>query len=351
MQLCGLLGVLCFKISDMSSVQIIEQGYRTRLIKIATFLGGLYFFLEFILPDRIGPYQFGMYHEQISRGFIAMSAIAFGLGLFNLISSHGSRIVFLRKGALYSAALLLGLVVMLWLSISDWVGSSAASRQGAKFKQLSDFAVRIESDHKNRTWGVKDLPERRELLLNAVKNELTLLSPDLVMSEQFQSWSTQYAEISKLEAEPTEYLAQLPILANSLSDLGTVVTQHGLAQHQASFGKKMMGVFFSGLFNSLGAAMFSLLGFYIVSAAYRAFRIKSLESGLMMAAALVVMLGQISFGQAIWSGFPELRLWLLQVPNTAASRAIGFGAAMAGLLIAIRMWFSIESENFEDRAK
>ena len=69
----------------------------------------------------------------------------------------------------------------------------------------------------------------------------------------------------------------------------------------------------------------------------------------MMAAALVVMLGQIPFGSWIWEGFPDLRLWLLRVPNAAAFRAIKIGAEVAGLIMAFRMWFSIESESFSDR--
>jgi hypothetical protein len=92
--------------------------------------------------------------------------------------------------------------------------------------------------------------------------------------------------------------------------------------------------------------MFSLLAFYMAAAAYRAFRIRSAESALMMGAALLVMLGQIPFGIWVWDRFPEIRLWLLTVPNAAAFRGIAIGAAVAGLVMAFRMWLSIESESF-----
>jgi hypothetical protein len=71
----------------------------------------------------------------------------------------------------------------------------------------------------------------------------------------------------------------------------------------------------------------------------------------MMLAALLVMLGQIPFGVWIWSALPDIRLWLLSVPNTAAFRAIGIGAAVAGLVMAFRMWFSLESENFGEKGR
>jgi hypothetical protein len=103
---------------------------------------------------------------------------------------------------------------------------------------------------------------------------------------------------------------------------------------------------FDGLYVSLGAAMFSLLAFYIASAAYRAFRVKSAEALLMMIAALLVMLGQIPFGGYLWSRFPEVRLWVLQVFSTPAFRGIALGSAVAFLAMAMRMWLSLETSAF-----
>ena len=100
---------------------------------------------------------------------------------------------------------------------------------------------------------------------------------------------------------------------------------------------------------SLGSAMFSLLGAYIAAAAYRAFRIKTWESSLMMFAALVVMLGQISYGSLLYHDMPLVRGWLLEVPNSAVSRAITIGSTVAGFVLALRMWFSIESDSFSKK--
>jgi hypothetical protein len=96
--------------------------------------------------------------------------------------------------------------------------------------------------------------------------------------------------------------------------------------------------------------MFALLGFYMAAAAYRAFRIRSYESALMMAAAVIVMLGQIPFGIWIWEGFTDIRLWLLSTPSTGAFRAVKFGAAIAGLIMAFRMWLSIETHSFGEQS-
>jgi len=112
-------------------------------------------------------------------------------------------------------------------------------------------------------------------------------------------------------------------------------------------------VLFYGFLSSLDATMFSLLAFFIVSAGYRAFRVRSAEATLMMAAAFVIMLGQVPIGMAITSWLPtegvaahfrveELANWLMTWVNAAAHRGILFGAAIGGLAMSLRIWLSLE---------
>jgi hypothetical protein len=73
----------------------------------------------------------------------------------------------------------------------------------------------------------------------------------------------------------------------------------------------------------------------------------------------LVVLGQIPFalfghgdtGQYFQELLPKIRLWLLTVPNSAAFRAITIGAEIAALVMAFRMWLSIESESFADKER
>jgi hypothetical protein len=135
-------------------------------------------------------------------------------------------------------------------------------------------------------------------------------------------------------------------LSSLLRDVGVSQTETLSLQFEQSTVRRLYNLLYNGLFVALGSAMFALLGFYIAAAAYRAFRVKTFESSLMMTAALLVMLGQIPFGLWIWDGFPELRQWLLEVPSSGAFRAIKFGAAIAGLAMAFRMLFSLEAKSF-----
>jgi len=345
------------------------MNYRFRLIRIFTFLGGIYFFLQYVLPAKLGPFTFGKYHEEISNGFILMGAMAVGLGLINLLMVHGSRLVFRRTGWVNSAALLLAMALMIVITAADWLRTQKIAAQAAGLDMLAQFSRRISSDYQSQRTDVLPFWERNRLLLEAGSSQLAVVYESLEAAANLAGRSTDPALKTRLSAGLQETAAHLKETESLLKELelesstaSSMSPNEDLAralgrlqvswrellglQYASSITRKVYDFLYQGLFMSLGAAMFALLGFYIASAAYRAFRLRSAESGLMMAAALVVMLGQIPLGVWIWYGFPELRLWLLQIPSTAASRAIEMGAAIAGLVMAFRMWFSIEPESF-----
>jgi hypothetical protein len=102
-------------------------------------------------------------------------------------------------------------------------------------------------------------------------------------------------------------------------------------------------------FNPLQATMFSLLAFYVASAAFRAFRVRNLEATILLVSAVVVMLGRIPLGDLLFSGFPGGRTWmgrftewLMNGPNTAAQRGIIIGAALGAASLSLRVILGIE---------
>lgn len=105
------------------------------------------------------------------------------------------------------------------------------------------------------------------------------------------------------------------------------------------------------ILTAVGSTIFSLLAFYLASAAYRAFRVRTAEAALMMASALIVMLGQTPFGMYLtgWLGeqfsflwLPNVAGWLLREPISAVFRGLIFGIMLGAIATALRYWLSLE---------
>ena len=102
------------------------------------------------------------------------------------------------------------------------------------------------------------------------------------------------------------------------------------------------------VYSPMSSAMFALLAFFVASAAFRAFRIRTPEAGLLALAAFLVMLGRVPLGNALTAWLPEdLRLgavaeWILRVPQNAANRAILIGAALGVMATGLRVILGIE---------
>ncbi|MBN1433484.1 hypothetical protein JW921_01915, partial [Candidatus Fermentibacterales bacterium] len=90
------------------------------------------------------------------------------------------------------------------------------------------------------------------------------------------------------------------------------------------------------------STMFSLLAFYIASAAFRAFRAKSALATVLLLAAIVVMMGQVPIGDLLGSWFPGLGQWILRFPNMAAKRAIELGVGFGILATSLKIIFGVE---------
>lgn len=105
---------------------------------------------------------------------------------------------------------------------------------------------------------------------------------------------------------------------------------------------------YNQVYSPMQSTMFALLAFYIASAAFRAFRIRTVEAGLLAAAALIVMLGRVPIGDWLSGWLPEpMRLgaiqeWIMNVPQNAAKRAILMGAAMGVMATGLRVILGIE---------
>lgn len=97
---------------------------------------------------------------------------------------------------------------------------------------------------------------------------------------------------------------------------------------------------YNNLFRPLQATMFSILAFFVASAAFRAFRARTLEATLLLGAAFIVMFGRIPFGEML--GMDGIADWIMNYPNTAGQRAIMIGIALGLVSTSLRIILGIE---------
>lgn len=107
-------------------------------------------------------------------------------------------------------------------------------------------------------------------------------------------------------------------------------------------GKEPTNWIYESIQRQAGATQYSLLGFFICSAAYRTFRAKTPLAAVLLVSALIVMLGQVPIASMIWDKLPVLSGWLLDIPNMAVKRAILFGICVGSVGTSLRVMFGIE---------
>ncbi len=122
---------------------------------------------------------------------------------------------------------------------------------------------------------------------------------------------------------------------------------------EMEFIKKDMNIFTGVIFNSiytpLNSATFSLLAFFIASAAYRAFRAKNFEALILLLSAAIIMLGRVPIGDYIFSIFGiKISLisdYIISVLNAAAQRAILIAIGIGTIIISLKLLFGVEKSH------
>jgi hypothetical protein len=109
-------------------------------------------------------------------------------------------------------------------------------------------------------------------------------------------------------------------------------------------------------FQPLQSTIFSLLAFFMASAAFRAFRARNTEATILLFAAGIVMAGRVPLFELLAAPFPALQPsaaaasqfmsglteWVMNTPNGAAQSGIIIGAALGAASMAIRIILGIE---------
>lgn len=120
-------------------------------------------------------------------------------------------------------------------------------------------------------------------------------------------------------------------------------------------------VLFNGLLQQMDAGMFSLVAFYILSAAYRAFRARSVEATILLVSALILIfsvMGAVVYkwdtavtdhlaghnASSWWNNLKlsEMAQWLKTTVQTPSIRGIDFGVGIGLLAMGLRIWLNLD---------
>jgi len=99
----------------------------------------------------------------------------------------------------------------------------------------------------------------------------------------------------------------------------------------------------NNVYAPLNGAMFSYLAFYCVSAIYRTFRARTVETAILVVSGIIVLFTIVPLIVGAYPPLMNLGAWLVEVPNLGAMRALTVGGVGIGLaLLSIRVIFGYE---------
>jgi hypothetical protein len=99
---------------------------------------------------------------------------------------------------------------------------------------------------------------------------------------------------------------------------------------------------FTNVQTPLGGTMYSILAFFITSAAYRAFRARNIEAALILISGTIVVMSNAPLFTSAFPAFIGWKNWIFDVPNASTMRAVTMGAALGAIALAVRTLMGIE---------
>ena len=82
---------------------------------------------------------------------------------------------------------------------------------------------------------------------------------------------------------------------------------------------------------------------YCISGAYRTFKVRSLETLILMLATVLGFLNYMPLGEVIWKGFGPIGQWIFDVPSKAASRAGTISTGIGSIILGLRILLGYET--------
>lgn len=272
---------------------------RQRLIWLAIVGGAAFYVFAFFVDNETSlgrMLRLTTIETGLATGISVVTTMAIGLGIINLLSVHGANILKRKQDWPLSVVVFVTFfMVVAFLLWQHRIDSRGRALDAEVQTALAAYREAFELDD----------PVARDRALGAMDPE------DLELANRYYAYQATY------RFEPQKFYLEYFI-------------------------------------NALAPTVMSLLGFYITYAAYRAFRIRSLEATVMMLAAAIVILGSDAIGGWISSvlnaafGGREI-IWLPhwadlgnRVMNSGMERGLAIGIGVAVIAVSLRILLGFE---------
>lgn len=122
-----------------------------------------------------------------------------------------------------------------------------------------------------------------------------------------------------------------------------------VGEFKTDFGT-VFGFAYNQVLVPLQGTMFALLGFFVASAAFRAFRARSVAAGLLLGSAIIIMFINTTLGESIWQAVglsditsaTKVKSWIMNSFNTPMRGAIVIGIGIGTVATALKIIFGFE---------
>jgi hypothetical protein len=331
------------------------QFFKRTIPVVIAFVFGLWFAVQYYVPAAWS----GRTLDYASNWDKILLGVAYALGLYSLCHVHWRRIRRAQPGFGYSILVYLGLGTTLYFGLSG--EARRAVEIARKGKPVAHHVYLLEP--------VGEVPEnatRRDITLDAAQKGEVGLDPSkvAVLTEisadgKVLGWSfdpnqfacnpqTLHVESAEkwLEKQGVRVAAagEAPKPDEKVARQVRSAAWWAFASYQSY--EDEWGSWFTWQYDWIYAAaqgtMFSILAFFIASAAYRTFRARTWEAVFLLVAALLVTFGRTTLAGFINDFFPDAADWIMAVPNLAAKRGILLGVALGSIATALRIIFGIE---------
>jgi hypothetical protein len=327
------------------------------------FIAGVVMTVRFFIPAEAS----GFLKDFASDWLIIIGIFAMALGIYSLVRVSIAKIRRRSRDWQYSVLTLSGLTLMIIFGIEF---------PGVRYEPkiaINDLNRGISSQVESIQNSVADLtdtvatpaelaaavPELRRSIdslstfATAIKTDGWYeLTPEQSgsMTEFEQNLSELSSTVNDLEGRGLVDTAAVSAYVTDLSSAAGGLATAWIAVDNVRAGEPFIGGqasymfrrFFNHIMIPIQATMFSLLAFFIASAAYRAFRARSILATVLLLAAMALMLRLIPFGGGFGTFLNDLASWILLVPNLAAKRAILIGVGLGMVATAMKVVLGIE---------